>query len=535
MMKKLLLSTNLMFKSVTVATSITVLAPVTMVMATSPVAAQAWQSNKAYVAGDLVTYQSKTYKAKWWSYGSIPSSSDAWQLVNTAPVDTQAPTTPSALTNTAKTANSITLTWGASTDNVSVTGYNIYRNNVKVGTTASLTYTDSNLQPSTTYAYTVKAVDGANNESAGAALSAQTTASESPGPVLNVGQSRVLTIGQINTSWQGINEQYSPDKATQAVTSILPRAEYESLFPRRAGTPAWHAIAQNQDYYRAELSDYYSYDNFIAAVRDTANIKYKEVYRTGSPLVRELYRLDKTTKTETLIHRSADFNAPGEINKPLITRIVDFGTFLKEGVEKDRKREFAAFIANIAHETGGGWPTAPDGELRWGLFFNEERSYVNSGSIGYIAPEYTDYAPVAGKSYHGRGPIQLSWNYNYGLFSSIIYGDKNVLLNDPDRIADDGRLGFMTAMLFWMTPQDPKPSAHDVIVGNYVPTAAQLSKGLVPGFGTTIMVINGGQEGNLDETDNRIRRRVAHYTELAAKANIDITGEKLNTLGMQQF
>jgi hypothetical protein len=38
------------------------------------------------------------------------------------------------------------------------------------------------------------------------------------------------------------------------------------------------------------------------------------------------------------------------------------------------KRELAAFLAQISHETTGGWPTAPDGPYAWGLCFHEEVS-----------------------------------------------------------------------------------------------------------------------------------------------------------------
>jgi len=534
--RKLVLTSNLMFKSLAVTTGLSVLAvaPLAAIAsAETPSASLPWQTNKAYKAGDLVTYQGKTYKAKWWSYNSVPATSDSWDLIAVDQGDKEAPTTPAGLTNTASTDSSITLSWGPSTDNVSVSGYNIYRDGLKVGFTVSKIFTDYELQPNRTYFYAVKAVDSSGNESVGATLSAQTVTIEIPD--LEVGQSRSLTLNQINGSWGGINEQFSPDKATEAVTAVLPRSDYEALFPRRAGSALWHTIAKGNYYYKPNLEDYYSYDNLIAAVREVANIKYKEVIRVGNPSAKEIYRLDKAAQTETLLFRSASFKSPEEINKPVETRIVDFGTFLKEGTENNRKRELAAFLANIAHETGGGWATAPDGELRWALFFNEELGHVNTDKIGYVDEGNTDYPAVSGKSYHGRGPIQLSWNYNYGLIGSIIYGDKNVLLNDPDRVAVEGRLGFMTAILFWMTPQDPKPSAHDVMVGNYVPTAEQLAKGLVPGFGATIMIINGALEGNLDESDSRIRRRVAHYTELADRAGIDITGEKLNTLGMQQF
>lgn len=37
------------------------------------------------------------------------------------------------------------------------------------------------------------------------------------------------------------------------------------------------------------------------------------------------------------------------------------------------------------------------------------------------------------KRYYGRGPLQLTWNYNYGQVSRAIFGD-NRLLNDPDMV-----------------------------------------------------------------------------------------------------
>ncbi|TVX93670.1 glycoside hydrolase family 19 protein [Paenibacillus agilis] len=510
--------------------------------AVAQVTAPAWNASTAYTAGAKVSYNGKTYEAKWWTQGENPESSSAWKLVTTEPNpgggnDTVAPSVPTGLVSSSPTTTSLTLSWTASTDNVGVSKYDIFRNAVKVGSSTTTSYTDTGLTANTAYSYTIKALDAAGNTSAAStALSATTSnTGNGEGPLLPVGGSRVITDQQIQQTWGGIDPQYSPAQAIQAVNAALPRTEYEALFPLRTGTPGWHQKAAGKPYYKPGQTDYYSYDNLIAAVRDVANIKYKEVYRGPSNWTKQIWRLDKTTKTETLLFEEKEFNAEWNIGKPTRSRIVDFGTFLKEGTEVNRKRELAAFLANISHETGGGWPGAPGGELSWALFFNEEVAYVNGqGGIGYVQSN-SDYPPVAGKSYHGRGPIQLSWNYNYGLIGSIIFGDKNVLLNNPEKITDDGRLGFMTAILFWMTPQDPKPSCHDIIVGNYVPTAAQLAKGLVPGFGATIMVINGAQEGNRDESDVRVGRRVAHYIEITGRAGVNIQGEKLNTLGMQAF
>ncbi|WP_456423215.1 fibronectin type III domain-containing protein, partial [Lutibacter sp.] len=58
------------------------------------------------------------------------------------------------------------LAWTASTDNVGVTGYDIYVDGVFNGTTATTAYTITGLSPTTTYSLTVLAKDGANNTSA---------------------------------------------------------------------------------------------------------------------------------------------------------------------------------------------------------------------------------------------------------------------------------------------------------------------------------------------------------------------------------
>ncbi|MGW0938398.1 glycoside hydrolase family 6 protein [Streptomyces sp. NPDC002666] len=91
--------------------------------------------------------------------------------------DTQAPTAPTGVTVTAKTSGSVSLSWTASTDNTGVTGYDVFRDGVKVGSSTTTSYTDSGLSASTAYNYTVKAKDAAGNVSAASsALSATTSA-----------------------------------------------------------------------------------------------------------------------------------------------------------------------------------------------------------------------------------------------------------------------------------------------------------------------------------------------------------------------
>ncbi|MEF2243792.1 chitinase [Paenibacillus sp. IITD108] len=350
-----------------------------------------------------------------------------------------------------------------------------------------------------------------------------------------VGQSRVLTDSQVTTLWGGIDAQFSPEHAVAAVQSLLPQEEYEQLFPYRIGSTEWHKLSADQPNYNAEQTDYYSYSSLIAAVTEVANIKYKLEYRQDDMNNSRVYRLDKETKKETLVYQNANYNTPTNVKVPILSQTVDFGSFIKEGSDLKRKHELAAFLANISHETGGGGPASTGGPLAWGLFWNEEIAYINTSTVNYVEAN-ENFPPVAGKSYHGRGPMQLSWNYNYGLISGIIYGTKDKLLKQPELIVNDGKLGYMTAILFWMTPQPPKPSAHDVMIGNWSPSESDISKGLSqPGFGITIMIINGNLEGNLDESDRRIGRRVGFYRKITAQMGISIEGEKIDTLGMKPF
>jgi hypothetical protein len=111
-----------------------------------------------------------TYSKGSWS-GSLTGS--ATQSV----ADTVAPSAPGRPTATGTTAATTKLTWTASTDNVAVTNYDIYRGGTIVGTVAApvVTFTDSGLTGATNYSYTVKARDAAGNASAASAARLVTT------------------------------------------------------------------------------------------------------------------------------------------------------------------------------------------------------------------------------------------------------------------------------------------------------------------------------------------------------------------------
>jgi glucose/arabinose dehydrogenase len=101
--------------------------------------------------------------------------------------DTEAPTTPTGLSGTV-TGTSTTLRWTASTDNVAVTAYELFRNDTRVGSTGSTTYTDSGLAASTAYRYQVSARDAQGNTSARSTSLSLTTGGSCSSAVCSVSQ-----------------------------------------------------------------------------------------------------------------------------------------------------------------------------------------------------------------------------------------------------------------------------------------------------------------------------------------------------------
>ncbi|HEX6685398.1 MAG TPA: cellulase family glycosylhydrolase [Candidatus Limnocylindrales bacterium] len=112
--------------------------------------------------------------------------------------DLTPPSTPGNVRVTGTTANSVSLAWNASTDNVSVSGYNVYRNGTVVGTPTGTTFTDTGLTAATTYSYTVRARDAAQNLSGASAAVSGTTQPGGGGP-----SGGCTATSRTTGSWQG--------------------------------------------------------------------------------------------------------------------------------------------------------------------------------------------------------------------------------------------------------------------------------------------------------------------------------------------
>ncbi|MCF6474381.1 chitinase [Nonomuraea sp. MG754425] len=130
--------------------------------------AAAWAPWTSYAIGAVVTYNGVDYVCL-----QAHTSQPGWEPPNVPALwkqgsggggsDTTAPSVPGNLRSTGVTSSSVSLAWNASTDNVGVTGYNVYRGGTLVTTATGTSYTDTGRAASTSYTYTVRARDAAGN------------------------------------------------------------------------------------------------------------------------------------------------------------------------------------------------------------------------------------------------------------------------------------------------------------------------------------------------------------------------------------
>ncbi|EOU2464341.1 chitinase [Vibrio navarrensis] len=140
----------------------------------------------------------------------------------------------------------------------------------------------------------------------------------------------------------------------------------------------------------------------------------------------------------------------------------------------------------------------------------------------------------AGQGYFGRGAKQLSYHFNYGAFSEVMFdGDATVLLKNPALVADSW-LNLASAIWFFLTPQAPKPAMLHVIDRTWVPSQREIDAGIGYGFGTTINVINGGIEcGEQNKNKGQPVNRIRYWEGLAEHYQIPIEADEKNTCWQQ--
>lgn len=128
----------------------------------------------------------------------------------TTPADTTAPSAPTNLTAVGANSTTINLSWTESTDNVEVAGYNVFRDGgaVPIATVSATNFSDTGLGIGSTHSYTVKAFDGANNQSvASNTATASTQGNDTTPPTVPTG----LTATGSSTTTIDLNWTASTD------------------------------------------------------------------------------------------------------------------------------------------------------------------------------------------------------------------------------------------------------------------------------------------------------------------------------------
>ncbi|MER5811246.1 glycoside hydrolase family 19 protein [Streptomyces sp. NPDC002033] len=164
----------------------------------------------------------------------------------------------------------------------------------------------------------------------------------------------------------------------------------------------------------------------------------------------------------------------------LVAALSAYPGFANTGDDTVKRREAAAFLANVSHETGG-------------LVYVVEQNTANY-------PHYCDASqpygcPAGQAAYYGRGPIQLSWNFNYKAAGDAL--GINLLAN-PYLVEQDPAVAMKTALWYWNTQNGPGTmTAHAAMVNG-------------AGFGETIRSINGSLECN-GGNPAQVQSRVSKY------------------------
>nr|BAK52490.1 Family 19 chitinase [Streptomyces plicatus] len=150
------------------------------------------------------------------------------------------------------------------------------------------------------------------------------------------------------------------------------------------------------------------------------------------------------------------------------------------GSDAIKQLEAAAFLANVSHETGA-------------LVYIVE---LNNANYPHYCDSIQAYGCPAGQAaYYGRGPIQLSWNFNYKAAGDALGID---LLNNPWLVQNDSAVAWKTALWYWNTQSGPgSMTGHNAMVNG-------------AGFGQTIRSINGSLECD-GKNQAQVQSRVTKY------------------------
>ncbi|WP_051279361.1 carbohydrate-binding protein [Chitinilyticum aquatile] len=505
--------------------------PPTPTPTTAPTQAPAspsWEKGIAYTGGQRVSYNGQLYEAKWWTQGDVPGSSEwgPWKLLGAAitPTPTTVPPTPGPSITPTPVAD---LACKRSTPSWSATVSFSSGSKVLYGSGQYTALTNSlNKDP---------ALNKSDWKYDGYCLTYinDVTPVVSPTPTASPTPTTVITPTPVIT----------PTANPSSVPSYTP-----GTIPSKA----------QADALEVELTK--DAPAYVKLVKETQRVIDDSIVDQVAPLaatnpdnVKRVERIVPAARFDYLFAiRNAKYSYSNFLKA--VAKFPAFCQTYSDGRNSDAicSKLLATMFAHMVQETGAN-TTWLDGigaidtpKWRQGLYWVEEVAYQNNPNLS----GYTDSCgdPYWGKiwtcpkradgqynSYHGRGAHQLTHHYNYAPFSKVLYGDPNVLLQDPKRVADTW-LNLASSVFFMLETQPPKPAMIHVIDGSWVPNAVDQANGLTASFGTTINIINGGFECSKGAETSQAQNRIYAYQNFAQELGVPVAAnEQLGCASQKQF
>ena len=190
----------------------------------------------------------------------------------------------------------------------------------------------------------------------------------------------------------------------------------------------------------------------IWACADSSNQQWSLPSGTGTPPPSGGFVVSQAQFNQMFPNANSFYSYSG-----LVSAMSAYPTFATTGGTTIEKQEAAAFLANVDHETGG---------LVYINEIDQSGDYCASESYGCPAGTY---------QYYGRGPIQLSWNFNYYAAGQALGVD---LLDNPNLVSTNSAISWETGLWYWFTGTgNGSLTSHQAMIES-------------AGFGDTIRAIN---------------------------------------------
>jgi chitodextrinase len=457
-----------------------------------------WHLEAAYTGGNIVAYESVCYRAKWWTRGQIPTSDGSpWEIVGCGETETIIDPNQMVEANTDNDADSGDSDGGSGSSTPSeaisqwaAEGVFIARSVVQMDNVCyQANWWTQGDEPVPASELTNiwdspwEEVDPCPAQAIAPPDSGSESGAGGSGGIDKMPAPIVVTEEGDDSDMAAT--EGAGDTTDNLVTPVVPPVVPVAMDDEPVPAPAVpvELPSEGYEFLRQVTNEHWNWMFPLRSGRYVAPTAGGGT-RNSEPFANPDGSTD-TFDLNAFIRATLAYNAWAEVN--------GYKQFLNQGTVKQQAEEFLIFWAKSSRETSGSWATASSpwienyeiaGEsiTAWkgGLYWVEEVGYSTdsatgkSAAINYVDTGSTVYPPAPGRSYYGRGVIQLSWNYNYGAFNHWLYDnglfadlitERDTLLRFPNLVAENGALSILSGIWFWMTPQGAKPASQDVVLG----------------------------------------------------------------------